>query len=568
MRLRDNLFLKRLNWQRRVRPQARRLLPNWSTILEHSGSVWGTALSTKQNTKVLVATSTGGHYGVTPIESMLGAALTLRGANVHILLCDAALPACLQAQYLEFFNHGEFARNGPKRLCDECSSAGMELFAQLGLPIHRHSTLVTAEEREHARAIARSVPLEGVKQFQLDGLAIGEHALAGALRYFARGELSGERHAEAITRRYLEAALLTAFATRRLIATHGFEVAVFNHGIYVPHGVIGEVCRQMGVRVVNWHPAYRKQCYIFSHHDTYHHTLMDEPTTTWDQLDWTPELEQRTLGYLKSRWQGAQDWIKFHKNPNEDLRKIADEIGVDFTKPCIGLLTNVVWDAQLHYPANAHRDMVDWVVRTISYFAGRPELQLIIRVHPAEISGTLPSRQPIIDEISKAFPQLPPNVCLIGPESNVSTYAVMTQCDSVIIYGTKTGVELTSLGIPVIVAGEAWIRNKGVTIDAHSAAEYFTILDRLPLGRRMDEAQVQRARMYAYHFFFRRMIPLRCVAPAQGWPAFRVSIKRLDELAPEHDPGLDVICDGIVRGEPFVYPDEARFALPAVPAAL
>lgn len=563
MRLRNNLFLKRLNWQRRVQPRARRLLPNWADIIARSGDSWQAARSLPARSKVLVATSSGGHHGVTPIESMLAAALSMRGADVHVLLCDQALPACLQAQYLEFFSVGEFARQGPQRLCAACSSAGEALFGGLGLPIHRHSALVTAEDRERARTLARSVPLAELKAFRLDGLAIGEHAMAGALRFFARGELSGERHGEAVARRYLEAALLTAFATRRLITTHGYEVAVFNHGIYVPHGVIGEVCRQMGVRVVNWHPAYRKQCYIFSHHDTYHHTLMDEPTATWEQIDWTPALEQRTLGYLKSRWQGAQDWIKFHQNPNEDLRKIADEIGVDFAKPCVGLLTNVVWDAQLHYPANAFPDMVDWVLRTIEAFARRPDLQLIIRVHPAEISGTLPSRQPIGAAIARAFPQLPPNVKVIGPESNVSTYAVMTQCDSVIIYGTKTGVELTSLGIPVIVAGEAWIRNKGVTIDARSAAEYFAILERLPLGKRMDAAQVERARMYAYHFFFRRMIPVKGVAQVPGWPAYRVAVQTLDELRPGADPGLDVICDGILRGEPFVYADEARFAAPA-----
>ena len=32
-----------------------------------------------------------------------------------------------------------------------------------------------------------------------------------------------------------------------------------------------------------------------------------------------------------------------------------------FRKPVIGLLTNVFWDAQLHYRANAFKDMLDWI---------------------------------------------------------------------------------------------------------------------------------------------------------------------------------------------------------------
>ena len=67
----------------------------------------------------------------------------------------------------------------------------------------------------------------------------------------------------------------------------------------------------------------------------------------------------------------------------------------------IGLLTNVSWDAQLHYPANAFPSMLEWLVQTCEYFATRPDLQLLIRVHPAEISGFPVSRQPILSELRK-----------------------------------------------------------------------------------------------------------------------------------------------------------------------
>ena len=190
---------------------------------------------------------------------------------------------------------------------------------------------------------------------------------------------------------------------------------------------------------------------------------------------------------------------------------IAKEIGADFSKPCIGMLTNVMWDAQLHYPANAFPDMLEWVLQTIRYFAKRPELNLIIRVHPAEVRGVQPSRQPIMDEIKKAFSRIPANIFIIPPESRIGTYAAMLRCDSAIIYGTKTGVELTSIGIPVIVAGEAWIRNKGVSNGRGVRRGIFKMLDTLPLREKLDDATRKRARMYAYHFFFRRMIPVEVI---------------------------------------------------------
>jgi hypothetical protein len=262
------------------------------------------------------------------------------------------------------------------------------------------------------------------------------------------------------------------------------------------------------------------------------------------------------IRYLKSRWNGTQDWIWFHERPLSEMEAIRKEVGADFSRPCIGLLTNVMWDAQLHYPANAFQDMLHWVTHTIRWFATHPELQLIIRVHPAEIRGSLPSRQPLVAELQREFPTLPPNVFLIPPESDLSTYAVAECCDTVLIYGTKTGVELTAVGIPVIVAGEAWIRDKGLTLDTRSVEEYDSLLGRLPLRERLDGPTVQRARRYAYHFFFRRMIPLDCMEPTGSHPPYRAEVTTLADLMPGASAGLDVICDGILSGAEFVYPAE------------
>jgi hypothetical protein len=505
---------------------------------------------------VLIATNAGGYFTGASLESLLGVGLTLRQAEVHISLCDAALPACMLAHTGYFPDSARFARQGPRDLCGSCFAPANAMFASLGFPVHRMGDQLSAEDRERAANLAASTPAREIVDFRLEGLEVGEHALAGALRFFARADLQGEPYGEAILRRYFEASVLTALATRRLVRANGYSVAVFHHGIYVPQGIVGEVCRQEGIRVVTWNPAYRKQSFVFSHGDTYHHTLMAEPTSAWDRLEWSAEMEGDILAYLKSRWQGTEDWIWFHERPQVDLGSIAAEVGVDFSKPCIGLLTNVMWDAQLHYPSNAFPSMLDWVLETIRYFAGRPDLQLLIRVHPAEIRGTLPSRQPIVAEIRRAFPELPANVFLIPPESQISTYVAMLQCDSVIIFGTKTGVELTSMGIPVVVAGEAWIRNKGVTLDATSVPDYFRILDQLPLGCRMDTALVERSRRYAYHWFFRRMIPLEFAEPASGDPPFRIRVERLADVAPGRSAGLDTICNGILQGSEFAYPAE------------
>lgn len=531
----------------------------WQTFLTARSSAWeGVKHSCRSGPRILFATGASGHGTVAPVESALAVALTLRGANVQFLLCDQLLPACSQGLSTQFSNLQEFVDFGLSRSkCLKCFTKGKKIRDALGLPLHLYSELVSRDEREQADELSKSVEMDSIPGYRLDGVAVGEHSLAGALRFFGRGTLVGEPYAEHVLRRYFKAALLTNFVTRKLFKDSPFDCTVSFHGIYIPDGVIGEVARKESVRVVNWVRGYRKKCFIFSHSDTYHHTMISESVDKWETLDWNSHVESQLMDYLKTRWQGTQDWVTFlHDDPQFDLETIRSEIGIDFAKPCIGMLTNVMWDAQLHYPANAFPNMLQWVVRTIEYFAKRSDLQLLIRVHPAELTGYVPSRQPIGAEIHKAFPTLPDNVFIIGPESRVSTYAAMLQCDSVIIYGTKTGVELTSMGIPVIVAGEAWIRNKGITLDATTVEEYFRILDRLPLKIRLDEVTTRRARRYAYHFFFRRMIPLEFMEPTNSWPPLKMVLQDLEDLEPGKYLGLDVICDGILRDTDFIYPAE------------
>ena len=83
----------------------------------------------------------------------------------------------------------------------------------------------------------------------------------------------------------------------------------------------------------------------------------------------------------------------------------------------------------------------------------------------------------------------------------------------------------------------------------------------------LSEEATLKAKKFAYHFFFRRMIPLSFMRPTGQLsvrsPHYAVKINRLDELSAGSDAGLDVICDGILTGAPFIYPAEKAARVPA-----
>ncbi len=513
--------------------------------------------------KVLIATSAGGHFTALNVESVLAAALKMRGHSVQALLCDGILSACIEtvhALYPTQLRRASLVRFGPKELCISCTRPGAAHYARLGIDVLFYSNFLTPEEKREAERIAGSIPLSQIPEFATNGVRVGGSALSGMLRFLARAEMSSEPYEEEILRSYFAASLITYFAMCRLLDTGAYDVCVLNHGIYVPQGVVAEVCRVKGVRVVTWNPAYRKGCFIFSHNDTYHHTLMDEPLNTWESIAASPGVINVIDKYLVSRERGDNDWIKFHSDPNFHAADYMEQIGICHDRPMVLLLTNVAWDAQLHYPANAFPNMMEWIRSTVRWFSERPDLQLVIRVHPAEVSGNVPSRQRVVESIAAEFPVLPKNVKIISPKDTISTYALAAKADCALIYGTKMGVELSARGMPVIVAGEAWVRGKGFTIDCNDREDYFRALESLPLRQRLPADDIERAKAYAFHFFYRRMIPLPFMQSRPGWPSMMPSVHALDNLLPGRYEGLDVICDGIVLCRPFIFEAERHCA--------
>jgi hypothetical protein len=533
-------------------------LPRWQALKGADAPTWASALASADGPRVLVASSVGAHMAANTLDSTLAVALTLRKARVHGLLCDGVLPACMACEMNWWPDHDHFLKYGPTRtICGPCFRPARRMWFAFGLPIHLLGRHLEATDRDACWRIANSIPESEIDNFTHLGVRVGMHARSATLRYFARGTLEGEPDALPVRRRFLAGALIATMALDKLFRAESFDVCVAHHGLYVPQGMLVDLARKHGTRLVTWNIAYRAGSFIFSHDDTYHFTLMDEPVDNWDELSWNGALAAALDDYMRARATGAKDWISYQDGAGPSIAGLQQKFGIDLSRPTVSAFTNILWDAQVFYRSNAFPSMLDWIAETIRYFGGRENLQLVVRVHPAEVQNPLKSRQTVIAELGRLFPRLPSNVHVIPPDAKVNSYALARHSNAAIIYGTKMGVELSYMGIPTIVAGESWARNKGITLDASSREEYFALLDKLPLAGGLDAETKQRAAKYAFHFFFRRTIPFEFFAVHKGsWPPFQIELSDLTPLQPGRSPGLDIACDGILRGSPFIYPAE------------
>lgn len=528
----------------------------WKKIIPFNSDAYKEIKNISQKgKKILIATGTGGHLTFSHFDAVLGVALNRYGSNIEFLLCDKILPACAMSVSSTIDEH-KFSKNGPKSLCQSCIHSGKFALDEIGFFINYYSDFISKEDTIKIDLKVKKISFEDMKNYQEDGIYIGEHALAGAYRYYSVGDIENEETKEAVLKRFFLAALIVKKISENIFLKKNYDIVILHHGIYVPQGIISQVAKKYNIKVVTYTVAYKKKAFIFSHDESYEKTMMNEPVNLWKNINFNKKIEKRILDYLISRRHGHNDWTYYFKNPNFNIKEALIKYGVDINKPIISIMPNIIWDAQLIYPNNIFKNMMEWLFETLSFFENS-NLQIIIRSHPGEINSERVTKQQVKREILRKYKKLPNNFYLIGPEDSLSTYGLADYSNAVIIYATKLGMEFAPFGTNIICAGESYVKNKGFTFDPKNKEEYFYLLKSLPFKEKLSKEKIELAKKYAYHFFFRRSIEISSLEhKPTSWPNFNLKFDFYNELIDKKDRGLDKICRSIIDGTPIVYNDE------------
>jgi hypothetical protein len=447
--------------------------------------------------------------------------------------------------------------NAEHHVCKACVVKLDESFSLPGLERLSLKNYARPGDVERAHALAEPVALADLRDAFHKDIHVGEHAYAALLRATLRGTPLDDEKTRFLARRYLASCINLVELGERVFEDIKPDRFIAADGVYVLAGTLCELARKRGIRVIVHGPPYRKGTVWLNHGDCYHRTLVTEKDDRWKSLEMTPERTKVAEDYLASKHLVARDYITYHVDSIQDPDAIKKEVGLD-DRPIVSLFTNILWDAQLFYQFKVFPSLLDWLFRTIRFYETRPDLQLVIRLHPGEARGAWPTNQPIHPELVKEFPTLPENVKVVKPESKVSSYALGEMSRVALVYGARVGVELVMLGTPVIVAGEAFMRDKGFSYDPASAEEYFSLLAQgAELPRPTDEVRAL-ARKWYYHYFFRLMMPYPFYEDERvnGQQRLRLTFDSLEKLGPGNSPVLDRICQGIVDGKTLFEWDE------------
>ena len=465
-----------------------------------------------KKSSILYATALGGEIGALRFEALLGLSQQafLEDRQVEFLLCKKVMSACQMFKYNSIGNDinwiiNEKNKNIKNLMCSDCFNHGFSSLSKIG-------KVNVMQPRGNVGYYSKKIDynLYSINELQnvvIDDIPFGEQARAGALRYYCVGTLENSSEHYDVLKLFFQSALDYADSLYELLEQKSFSRIICHHGVYIPHGITVAIAKKFNIPVSVWNLSYRKGTFMMSEGDTYHRTMLENKE--WQNIEYSKKEEDKIKKYLKTRVSGSNDWLSFQKKDNyvKDISHLYKKKYV----ATITLLTNVIWDAQLHFRENIFKNMLEWIFDTIDWAKKNENYLILIRVHPAEKRGVLPSRQCVVPEIKKRYHKIPDNILLIDSEDMITSYDCSLFTNITVIYGTKMGVEISSIGKPVIVVGDAWVRNKGFTYDPKSKNEYFDILKKAN-KLKMSEKKKFQALKYAYWFFFVNCIDVQSLS--------------------------------------------------------
>jgi hypothetical protein len=124
-------------------------------------------------------------------------------------------------------------------------------------------------------------------------------------------------------------------------------------------------------------------------------------------------------------------------------------------------------------------DQIDWVRWLFDFARSRPDVHIVIRVHPREFPiGNMGSRSEHALMLEQAFASHPENVSINLPTDGIALYELLVGTDVVLIAWSSAGLEAGMLGIPVVTwFGEAMLFPASLTFEAKSRGEYGAMVE-------------------------------------------------------------------------------------------
>lgn len=471
-------------------------------------------------------------------EILLMKSINLRGYECKSFLCEGCVDVC---EVFFFDSNNE---------CKTCQNNTKRLFNNSNVPY------LSSKKYEEAKTekfkILLPDNLESLKKFTYDGVNFGEIVRVSLFHYLRRGTDDNTLIYIEIYKKFISSAIKLYNIQKAVIQDYKPDVIVVINGLFYPGALLINIAKKKNLRCITYERGYMVDRLVFSEGIP---AVLFPVDNIWSKYSMVPLTKDQNIeldNYFNERILGSNSTIQLWDNPNLNLDSILLKYNICCKKKIFSLFTNILWDSAVIGCDIAFESMKEWIFETIKYFYNRNDCYLIIRIHPAEIKiPRQETQEKIMNLIYERFGCLPEHIVLIGPESQDSSYTILGISDYILVNTSIIGLEAACLGKEVIVVGKTHYRGKGFTRDILIKEDYFKLLDESIRNNTSNNAFIKdKARIYAYTFFFRYMIffPFFKQENTKYNPV-KLAIDSILDLSEGRNPDLDKICLFITEGK-------------------
>ncbi len=394
-------------------------------------------------------------------ESLIIESLAQEGHEIIYITCGGQF-----AQYCISMSAFGLSQDASKiekqKICDICKNHKQIIKENFKFKGYDLESILTVEHQKEIKKILNSVNKNNFLELIIDGIEIGRIALYELLLQYKKSSLNFSETEWVHYLIALENTLSSFFACQEILAIEKPERVITYNSLYSVNRICCQIAKNQGISTYFLHAggnlAHRLETMWLGKNSTFkfYKSLKDD-WKNYKDIPCSSESLQLVTEHFIELLKGQHFLVYSLGKNNIDIR---EKFGIESQqKILVGTMSSyderfagetikeIPDDYKLMFPKQ-----VDWIKFLIEFMQNRPDLFLIIRVHPREF---LNKRDSVKSEHAKKLEQmltnLPSNVKINYPDDQISIYDLAEYADLFLNAWSSVGEEMSLLGIPVLI---------------------------------------------------------------------------------------------------------------------
>ena len=503
----------------------------------------------KKNLKVIIlAVRTIPTTNLVYFDAAFGHAFRELGCGVKMLYCDGVLDSC----------DANTIFRDQKSQCFLCRNLGPLLKNSLNLDCISYRQYISESDIQEIKEKVSKINTEDLLNYEYLGVSAGRYAQSSAIRYFLFGKIDLKNPEEvSVLRKKLFYAMIATKVASNVYKEEKPDRIFMMHGMFSTWGPFLEYFRLKDIEVIVYEDLLpRLGCFSFSRNIKGNKPF---PKETWLSFSRSPlkkKEEAQIDAYLDGRFKGgAGDQEMFEKNFNIEIEKklLLESLSKNKYSKRYIMFPNLAWDVVMEGKiSEIFDDVFSWIDTTVEFFKQKGDYQLIIKPHPAELVFEGSSKS-VRDYIYEKHSPLPENIVVLNPDTPLRAYDLIGSNSIGLTFNGTIGLELATLGVPVLVAAHIHYREVGIVKKVETMEEYLRLLEDPKELFSFAKKNIELAKKFAYFYFFKIMVRVPFYRDDK-WATIDWKVLANAEKLLADKSNVIKICKKIINKEDIVNP--------------